>query len=599
MRKTLCLLLSIVLLLSLMPVTQAASPKLVALTFDDGPGPYTARLLDGLAQRNAKVTFFMVGTNVKRYPETVKRIYREGHQVANHTYDHPELTSLSTAEVKEQVQSVNRLLDLACGTGTTYLLRAPYGSTNARVREAVGMPLIDWSVDPRDWESLNSAKVRDSILRNVKDGAIILVHDIHSTSVTGALEAIDALQDDGYEFVTVRELFRRRGVELKNGTTYSHCSPNGKDLGAVQKPKIEFQRIDGQDLVTITAQKGAEIYYSTDGSDLNQQSKRYTGPFTPPENCTLRAVASFHMNGSRSEEAVLHITRPQVKAPQLQVLEEMLTLQCDTEGAQIYYRLNDGSAQPYSEPVKVERETWISAWADCQDYRTSPVVTRLYSRQGNLFQDVKPTDWFYSSVDLAAARGYMKGIGNDVFAPEEALTRGMLVTLLYRYSGESAEGCKLPFRDVEPGRYYTEPIAWAYDRGVVHGYDAKTFKPEQRITRQEMCQVFANFLAYRQISVPSGAGEAKRYRDRDQIARWALPAVESMTACGMMQGNKDGTFAPLAYSTRAQAAALLIRLEKLEPPVEPTEPPTEPPVETTPIEPPVETEPTEPPTENP
>lgn len=98
------------------------------------------------------------------------------------------------------------------------------------------------------------------------------------------LEAIDALQDDGYEFVTVRELFQRRGVELKNGTTYSHCSPNGKDLGAVQKPKIEFQRIDGQDLVTITAQKGAEIYYSTDGSDLNQQSKRYTGPFTPPEN---------------------------------------------------------------------------------------------------------------------------------------------------------------------------------------------------------------------------------------------------------------------------------------------------------------------------
>ena len=116
-----------------MPV-KAAAKKLVAITFDDGPGPYTNRLLDGLKARGAKATFFMLGSRAEAYPEVVKRVYREGHQVANHSYDHPDLTTLSDAGVRSQIQNTNQILNRACGKGTSYLVRSPYGSETSRTR---------------------------------------------------------------------------------------------------------------------------------------------------------------------------------------------------------------------------------------------------------------------------------------------------------------------------------------------------------------------------------------------------------------------------------------------------------------------------------
>ena len=235
MKRILVLLLALALLatLAVAPAQAASGSKLVALTFDDGPGPHTDRLLDGLKARGVQVTFFMVGTNVENYPDTVARVYREGHQVANHSYDHSDLTDLSDSGVRSQIQRTNALLDLACGKGSTYLVRAPYGSTNARVRAAVGAPLVYWSVDPEDWKYRNAETVKNKIVKDAYDGAIILIHDIHSTSVDGALAAIDIMQSQGYEFVTVRELFRRRGQSMENGTQYYSCKPNGTDLGPV------------------------------------------------------------------------------------------------------------------------------------------------------------------------------------------------------------------------------------------------------------------------------------------------------------------------------------------------------------------------------
>lgn len=203
--------------------------KLVAITYDDGPGPYTNQLLDGLKARGAKATFFMLGQNAARYPEVVERVYQEGHQVANHSYDHSDLAGLSWAGVQSQIQRTNSLLDKACGAGTDYMVRAPYGSFNNTVLQAAGAAFAFWAVDPQDWLYRNADTVKSRIINNVSDGDIILVHDIHATTIPGSLAAIDYLQARGYEFVTVRELFRRRGVSLRSGSSYSRCAPNGKD----------------------------------------------------------------------------------------------------------------------------------------------------------------------------------------------------------------------------------------------------------------------------------------------------------------------------------------------------------------------------------
>jgi peptidoglycan/xylan/chitin deacetylase (PgdA/CDA1 family) len=170
-------------------VPQASSTKLIALTFDDGPGPYTQKLLDGLAKRGVKVTFFVQGCNAEVYSDTLKREYNDGHQVANHTYNHPQLTKQSDAKVIWQVTKNAGILDKACGSGTSYILRPPYGDYNSHVLSLIGCPAVTWSVDPVDWRDRNATTVSDRIVAGAFDGAIVLVHDIHSTSVTGALDA--------------------------------------------------------------------------------------------------------------------------------------------------------------------------------------------------------------------------------------------------------------------------------------------------------------------------------------------------------------------------------------------------------------------------
>ena len=184
----------------------ASGKKLIALTFDDGPGRYTEGLLDGLKERDVKVTFFMQGINAELYPSIVKRAYNEGHQIANHTYNHPQLTSLDDNEVAQQVKRTNQILTDAIGIKNRYLLRPPYGAYNKRVMGAAGTAGILWSVDPQDWKDRNSDIVYKRIINNAYDGAVILVHDIHSTTIPGALKAIDYLEEHGYEFVTVEEI---------------------------------------------------------------------------------------------------------------------------------------------------------------------------------------------------------------------------------------------------------------------------------------------------------------------------------------------------------------------------------------------------------
>lgn len=209
--------------------------KLIALTFDDGPGKYTEQLLDAFAEEEVKATFFLVGANVKKFPEIVCRQYMEGHQIANHTWSHPRLTTLTTEKIKKELYQTEDIIDTVLGFDMGRLmLRPPYGSYDTSVQNVAEVPIVYWSVDTLDWKNRNAETVKNRIVNGAKDGAIILLHDIHKSSVEGTIDAIKELKRQGYTFVTVEELFMRKGISMEKGIVYKSAPDNHKDLGPTE-----------------------------------------------------------------------------------------------------------------------------------------------------------------------------------------------------------------------------------------------------------------------------------------------------------------------------------------------------------------------------
>jgi peptidoglycan/xylan/chitin deacetylase (PgdA/CDA1 family) len=212
--------------------TAENSGGLIALTFDDGPSDPTDELLDGLKERGVKVTFFIVGSRVDKYPDIILREYEEGHELACHTWSHTKLTTLDAAAIQDEITHTRTDINNAIGTDIgDMILRPPGGNYNDTVKSSVGAPLILWSVDTEDWRYRDAETVKNNIIANVRDGSIVLLHDLYATSVEGALAAIDELQEQGYTFVTVSELFRRKGISLENGVVYRKAPDDGIDFG--------------------------------------------------------------------------------------------------------------------------------------------------------------------------------------------------------------------------------------------------------------------------------------------------------------------------------------------------------------------------------
>lgn len=180
--------------------------KCVALTFDDGPGPDTRRLLGILAARQAHATFFVVGQNVAHNPQVVRDEVAAGHEIGNHTWSHRDLTTLKPAEITDQIGRADQAIEAATGFRPT-LVRPPYGAFNRTVQKTVDRPLVLWRVDPRDWEHHDSAYVADHITKHVRPGDVVLMHDIHATTVDAVPQILDTLAGRGYHFVTVSQLF--------------------------------------------------------------------------------------------------------------------------------------------------------------------------------------------------------------------------------------------------------------------------------------------------------------------------------------------------------------------------------------------------------
>lgn len=202
------------------PAEVPAEPRYLALTFDDGPRrDTTARLLDGLRERGASATFFLVGERLAGNEDLVERMIDEGHQVGNHTYDHIRLDGSDTAGQLQDIQAAQEAIRTLTGEADCWL-RPPYGLIDPTVQARVTVPMVHWSVDPRDWESRNTKKIVEAVLAEVQPGDIILLHDIYPTSVEAALQIVDALTAEGYWFVTVEELLELNGIQPMAGTMY-------------------------------------------------------------------------------------------------------------------------------------------------------------------------------------------------------------------------------------------------------------------------------------------------------------------------------------------------------------------------------------------
>ncbi|GAA0383621.1 hypothetical protein GCM10009530_38090 [Microbispora corallina] len=207
------------------PKPYCARHKCIALTFDDGPWPYTPALLDTLKKHKAKATFFVLGRKVANRPELTRRIVAEGHDIGNHTWDHEVLTTLSDEEVLSTVSSTTDIIRETIGKAPT-MMRPPSGATNSRVgalMAQLGLPQILWTGSTLDWQARNTKVIAKRTLALAKRNGVILLHDIVPETVKAMPGVLTTLEKQGYRFVTITTLLQ--GRQLKGGEIYP---PRGK-----------------------------------------------------------------------------------------------------------------------------------------------------------------------------------------------------------------------------------------------------------------------------------------------------------------------------------------------------------------------------------
>lgn len=458
-----------------MTTSAAKGGKLIALTFDDGPSGYTNGLLDGLAARNVKVTFFMLGMCAQSYPSVVRRAYNEGHQIAQHTYDHPALTTKSNEQIAWQLQKTDSILDNILGEDNDYLLRTPYGDYNDRVLSQIGSPNIVWSVDSCDWQLLNAEKVCNQIVNNAFDGAIVLVHDIHRTSIPGALKAIDILLSWGYEFVTVGELFRRRGVTMNNGVNYYSCKPNGTDYGPLTEPtvsykngKITFSNIPG----------GASLYYTTDCSVPTKNSALYSKPI-PLTSGTVRyrVVAKY----ARTPVRTLTITENG------NMFQDVMTNEWfyDEVDRAVTLGIFEGTGNYCFEPNKnLTRAMFVTVL-----YRLMQTFGKDTTVSGTSCFDDATGKWYKDAVLWANENGIVTGYQDGTFRPDKTISREEMCVILARtlsWLGVQMQEKPLNFTDNDKiSAWAKQSVALVSGAGLILGNSDRSFAPDKAANRAE------------------------------------------------------------------------------------------------------------------
>lgn len=192
---------------------------MVALTFDDGPyTPVTSKILKVLKKYDARATFFVVGSRVPTYEDMIKQSYEQGNEIATHTYNHANLTKLTTKQMKEELSKSRKVIKDIIGCGFSNL-RPPGGSINDNMRNNIKVPMIYWSVDTEDWKSRNAKSVLKEC-KAIQDGDIVLMHDLYPSTAEAVQKLVPRLVKQGYQLVTIDELFHYKGIKAEPGKVY-------------------------------------------------------------------------------------------------------------------------------------------------------------------------------------------------------------------------------------------------------------------------------------------------------------------------------------------------------------------------------------------
>ena len=566
--KIMAMLLAVLLLVGIMPpkAQAAGSTKLIALTFDDGPSSAnTGRLLDGLKARGAHVSFFMTGENAKRNPSLVKRAYEEGHQICSHTYDHALLTKLSNSEIRSELDKTNKILDDAIGYDLAYSLRPPYGGYNDRVLSTANTPCYYWSVDTRDWESRNANAAYNMFMKYAKDGSIVLMHDLYGTTVTAALNAIDTLKKQGFEFVTLNELQVRRGVTPTAGKIYFDVYPTSKGTGkALGSPVISFKQTDGGKKVVITGDSRARIIYTTDGTDPTpEHGYRYKGAFSVKDKTTVKAISVVYWNGFKSGIVSKKISYTKLATPKITAANGKITLSGLTNGASYYYTTNGTTPTASSYKYTGSFAAVYTVKGMGAGYYASGTVWATYGSSGKLYTDVVPDIWYYKAADRAVGEGILDMSGTRL-APHSSVTRAKLVGMLYRMAGSPIVEGGLPFFDVPENAAYYNAVCWAYKNGITIGCGFGRFMPDEYVTREQTCAFLARYAQSCGMKLNELDKTAiNDFADCEQVEPSVADSVNAMCALGIVKGYEDGTIGPKLSVTRAEAATMLTRLEDI------------------------------------
>ena len=191
--------------------------KMIAITLDDGPHKSnTIRTVELFEKYNGRATFLMLGKNVKQYPEIVKSVYEHGFEIGSHSWDHPDLRKLDANAIEKQIVDTQNEIFKITGYEPE-IIRPPYGAVNERAKQVIannGMKIALWNLDTEDWKVKNAQKIKETIVNKAFDGAVILIHDIHTFTIDGLEMALEELNRNGYQFVTLETLSQYK--ELKN-----------------------------------------------------------------------------------------------------------------------------------------------------------------------------------------------------------------------------------------------------------------------------------------------------------------------------------------------------------------------------------------------
>ncbi len=558
--------LALVMLVSLFPISASAkSAKLIALTFDDGPSYYTERLLDGLKERGVHVSFFMTGQNAKNYPQFVKRAYNEGHQICSHTYNHALLTNLSDAEIKENLKKTDNALNNAVGYKLNYSLRPPYGGYSDRVLAAVGRPCYYWSVDTRDWESLNATKAYNQFISAAKNGSIVLMHDLYPTTITAALNAVDKLLKDGYEFVTLNELMVRRGNPPQAGKLYFSAYPgdHGTDK-TLSKPVITYQDTTKGKQVFISGDERAKIYYTTDGKDPTpSHGKLYKNSFAVDDKTVVKAICVYDWNGFKTGVVSKTIKYTENGTPKITASNGKIKISGLPLGT-VYYYTKDGSvptekSTKYSGEFTARAGTVYTARGFTPGYKSGGWTWVAYSASGKLYTGTTPDTWYFSDLDKAIELGFLDVTGTQLGA-YLSVNRAQAVTMLYKLAGSPAASQQsAPFGDVTEKCSYLNAVTWAYDCGVINGVGGGKFKPTEPVSRQQLCAMLARYLQYRGVKQEYPEGVLDGFTDLDDLDPVFMENMRFIVSLGVVRGYGDGRLCPAATINRAEAATMLLR----------------------------------------